>query len=100
MLATLVRVACLNIVVLILLLRCVERRATPEFTCDRNHDEVQSRYGDCVIETAIARLLPEELAEKAMKTLTICAHPNPKSFCHAVLEQFTGVWQTPVIRTR
>jgi NAD(P)H dehydrogenase (quinone) len=24
-----------------------------------------------------------------MKVLTIFAHPNPKSFCHAVLEQFT-----------
>jgi NAD(P)H dehydrogenase (quinone) len=25
-----------------------------------------------------------------MKVLTIYAHPNPKSFCHAVLEQFTN----------
>ena len=24
-----------------------------------------------------------------MKILTIYAHPNPKSFCHAVLQQFT-----------
>jgi NAD(P)H dehydrogenase (quinone) len=24
-----------------------------------------------------------------MKVLTVYAHPNPKSFCHAVLEQFT-----------
>jgi len=24
-----------------------------------------------------------------MNVLTIYAHPNPKSFCHAVLEQFT-----------
>jgi NAD(P)H dehydrogenase (quinone) len=24
-----------------------------------------------------------------MKVLTVIAHPNPKSFCHAVLEQFT-----------
>lgn len=24
-----------------------------------------------------------------MKVLTICAHPNPKSFCHAILEHFT-----------
>lgn len=24
-----------------------------------------------------------------MRVLTICAHPNPKSFCHAILEQFT-----------
>ena len=25
-----------------------------------------------------------------MKVLTVYAHPNPKSFCHAVLEQFTA----------
>jgi NAD(P)H dehydrogenase (quinone) len=25
-----------------------------------------------------------------MKVLTVYAHPNPRSFCHAVLEQFTG----------
>jgi NAD(P)H dehydrogenase (quinone) len=24
-----------------------------------------------------------------MKVLTVYAHPNPKSFCHAILEQFT-----------
>lgn len=24
-----------------------------------------------------------------MRVLTICAHPNPKSFCHAIVEQFT-----------
>ncbi len=24
-----------------------------------------------------------------MKVLTVYAHPNPKSFCHAVLERFT-----------
>jgi len=24
-----------------------------------------------------------------MKVLTIYAYPNPKSFCHAILEQFT-----------
>jgi NAD(P)H dehydrogenase (quinone) len=30
-----------------------------------------------------------ELAETPMNVLTIYAHPNPKSFCHAVLEQFT-----------
>lgn len=24
-----------------------------------------------------------------MKVLTIYAHPNPKSFCHAIMEQFT-----------
>ena len=24
-----------------------------------------------------------------MKVLTVCAHPNPKSFCQAVLEEFT-----------
>ena len=28
-------------------------------------------------------------AEEPMKVLTIYAHPNPKSFCHAVLDQFT-----------
>jgi len=28
-------------------------------------------------------------AEEAMEVLTIYAHPSPKSFCHAVLEQFT-----------
>ena len=26
----------------------------------------------------------------AMKVLTVYAHPNPKSFCHAILEQFTA----------
>ena len=25
-----------------------------------------------------------------MKVLTVYAHPDPKSFCHAVLEQFTA----------
>lgn len=25
-----------------------------------------------------------------MHELTVCAHPNPKSFCHAVLDQFTA----------
>ena len=25
-----------------------------------------------------------------MKVLTVYAHPNPKSFCHAILEQFTA----------
>lgn len=25
-----------------------------------------------------------------MHVLTICAHPNPQSFCHAVLDQFTA----------
>jgi NAD(P)H dehydrogenase (quinone) len=25
-----------------------------------------------------------------MRVLTVYAHPNPKSFCHAVLEQFTA----------
>ena len=29
------------------------------------------------------------LKTKAIKVLTIYAHPNPNSFCHAVLEQFT-----------
>lgn len=24
-----------------------------------------------------------------MRVLTVYAHPNPKSFCHAILEQFT-----------
>jgi len=24
-----------------------------------------------------------------MRVLTVCAHPNPKSFCHAILQQFT-----------
>lgn len=28
-------------------------------------------------------------AEVVMNILTVYAHPNPKSFCHAVLEQFT-----------
>ena len=25
-----------------------------------------------------------------MRVLTICAHPNRRSFCHAILEQFTN----------
>jgi NAD(P)H dehydrogenase (quinone) len=25
-----------------------------------------------------------------MRVLTVYAHPNPRSFCHAVLEQFTA----------
>ena len=29
------------------------------------------------------------LAEYAMKILTVYAHPDPKSFCHAVLQRFT-----------
>jgi NAD(P)H dehydrogenase (quinone) len=24
-----------------------------------------------------------------MKVLTVYAHPNPKSFCHAILQRFT-----------
>ena len=24
-----------------------------------------------------------------MRVLTVYAHPNPKSFCHAILQQFT-----------
>ena len=24
-----------------------------------------------------------------MQVLTVYAHPNPKSFCHAILQQFT-----------
>jgi hypothetical protein len=34
-------------------------------------------------------LRKERLEEDAMRVLTMCAHPNPKSFCHAALEQFT-----------
>ena len=26
----------------------------------------------------------------AMRVLTVYAHPNPKSFCHAILEEFTA----------
>ena len=29
------------------------------------------------------------LMEKPMNILTVYAHPNPKSFCHAILQQFT-----------
>ena len=32
---------------------------------------------------------PTERTVRAMRVLTVYAHPNPTSFCHAVLEQFT-----------
>jgi NAD(P)H dehydrogenase (quinone) len=30
------------------------------------------------------------MKDNSMKVLTVYAHPNPKSFCHAVLERFTA----------
>jgi NAD(P)H dehydrogenase (quinone) len=35
-----------------------------------------------------------------MRVLTVYAHPNPKSFCHAVLEQFNEGLARPGTRTK
>jgi NAD(P)H dehydrogenase (quinone) len=34
--------------------------------------------------------MPRERTVMEMRVLTVYAHPNPKSFCHAVLDQFTA----------